>query len=225
MRQKSIPENRSEINRFIELNDKKANGLSAQNRFPEQQEIYQKMVHYLYGLTDIAPLLTEINRLGNESSVVAFHRQQKEFMEMEQGLQQKYMPEIEQMDEAWWKKEAAKLHSLSEEPKNHESGAMYKRLLGSLSLSCYMYSNAALKQGDIVEASKYIEIYRLVDPTNAEHRYMAAKVAALKGDSDAVFAALGQAFELGFSDFGRLKKDFASYQQDERFKKLQQFDK
>jgi dienelactone hydrolase len=220
MKQKSIPENRSEIDRFIEQNDKIASDFAAQNKFPEQQEIYQKMVHYLSGLTDISPLLSEIKKLDNETSVGAFRQQQKELKEMEQGLQQRYLPEIEQMDEAWWKKEAAKLHSLSEEPKNPELGAMYKRLLGSLSLSCYMYSNAALKQGDLAGATKYIEIYMLVDPTNAEHSYMAAKVAAFQGNTDAVFASLIKAIELGFSDFNRLNSDFKSYQNDERFKKL-----
>ncbi|MFZ4548938.1 MAG: hypothetical protein ACOYN4_15925 [Bacteroidales bacterium] len=221
MRQKSIADNRSEINRFNEQNDKIASDLVTQNKLPEQQEIYLKMVHYLNGLTDVSPLLSEIKRLDNETSVVAFHQQQKELKEIEQGLQQKYLPEIEQLDEVWWKKEAAKLHSLSEEPKNPELGAMYKRLLGSLSLSCYMYSNAALKQGDLAGATKYIEIYSLVDPTNAEHRYMAAKVAALQGNTDAVFSALIKAIELGFSDFNRLNSDFKSYQNDERFTKLQ----
>jgi pimeloyl-ACP methyl ester carboxylesterase len=221
MRQKSIPENRSDINLFIEQNDKKANDLASKIKFPEQQEIYQKMVHYLNGLTDVSPLLNEIERLENETSVVAFHQQKKDLKEMEQALQQKYLPEIEQKDVNWWKKETAKLFSLAENPKNPETGAVYKRLLGSLSLSCYMYSNAALKQGNLALASKHIEIYSLVDPSNAEHRYMAAKVAALNGNSDEVFTALNQALELGFLDYSRLDSDFSAYRNDKRFKCLQ----
>ena len=51
---------------------------------------------------------------------------------------------------------------------------------------------------------------------------MAAKVAALNNNADAVFEALNQAFDLGFKDIDRLKSDadFKQYQQDERFKAL-----
>jgi len=112
------------------------------------------------------------------------------------------------------------LHAFTKNTQDLEMASVYKRVLGSLSLSCYMYSNGALKNGDLAAASKYIEIYSLVDPTNAEHRYMAAKVAALKGNSDSVFAALIKAIELGFSDFNRMNSDFKSYQNDARFKSL-----
>ena len=220
MRQKSFPADRSEINRFIEQNDKLANDLSAQNKFPEQQEIYLKMVHFLNGLTDVAPLLAEINRLEKEKTVVAYHQQKQKLMEMEQGLQQKYLPDIEQQDITWWTKESAKLHTLSENAQDPAISAVYKRVLGSLSLSCYMYSSGALEQGNLSAALKYIEIYSLVDPTNAEHRYMAAKVAALNGNGDAVFVELKKAIGLGFVDFGRMNADFKSFQNDERFKGL-----
>ena len=220
MRQKSIPADRMEINRFIEQNDKLASDFANQNKFPEQQEIYLKMSHYLSGITDVAPLQSEIKRLENEKTVVAYHQQQQKLMEKEQGLQQYYLPEIEQQDVKWWAKESAKLHALTKNTQDLEMAAVYKRILGSLSLSCYMYSNGALKNGDLAAASKYIEIYSLVDPTNAEHRYMAAKVAALNGNSDAVFVELRKAISLGFDDFGRLNADFKSLQNDERFKGL-----
>ncbi len=220
IRQKSIPADRSEINRFIEQNDKLSSDFANQNKFPEQQEIYLKMSHYLSGITDVAPLQSEIKRLENEITVVAYHHQQQKLMEMEQGLQQHYLPEIEQQDVKWWTKESAKLHTLSENAKDHEIAAVYKRLLGSLSLSCYMYSSGALKNGDLAAASKYIEIYSLVDPTNVEHRYMAAKIAAFNGNSDAVFVELKKAISLGFVDFGRMNADFKSFQNDERFKGL-----
>jgi hypothetical protein len=82
-----------------------------------------------------------------------------------------------------------------------------------------MYSTGALKNGDLAAASKYIEIYGLVDPANAEHCYLAAKVAALNNESDAVFNELKKAFNLGFKDVARLKSDvdFKRYQQDQRF--------
>jgi hypothetical protein len=222
MRQKAIPVDRAEINSFIEKNDKIAEKLKAENKPAEQQETYIKMMHFIQGLTDVAPLETEINRLAVTKEVIAYHENQKQLLEAEQSLQQKYAPEIQQKNIDWWTTETSKLRTLSEKPGNPDMSAVYKRVLGYLSLNSYMYSTGALKQGDLAAASKYIEIYRLVDPTNSEHRYLAAEVAALNHQPDAMFAALNQAFDLGFKDMKRLNSDadFKPYQQDERFKKL-----
>jgi poly(3-hydroxybutyrate) depolymerase len=222
MRQQAIPDDRSEINRFIEKNDKMAVDFEKAAKPAQQQETYIKMMHYLQGLTDVAPLQAEINRLGSEKEVIAFHEKQKQLLEIEQDLQRKYAPEIQQKDVAWWTAESKKLHTLSEKTENPEMSAVYKRVLGYLSLSSYMYSTGTLKQGDIVAASKYIEIYRLVDPTNPEHRYLAAEVDAINHKPDDMFNDLKQAFDLGFTDMNRLKSDpvFNAYHQDERFNNL-----
>jgi hypothetical protein len=222
MRQHAIPADRNEINNFIEKNDKIANDFAAAGKFTKQQETYLKMAHYLQGLTDVAPLQSEINRLSTEKEVIAYHDQQKQQLEKEQELQRKYSPEIQQQTTEWWAKEAATLHGLSTDPKNSELSQVYKRVLGYLSLNCYMLSTGSLKQGDLVAASKYIKIYSLVDPANAEHAYLAADVAALNHDPDKMFDALTQAFTLGFKDIARIKNDpaFQSYRQDERFKTL-----
>lgn len=222
MRQQAIPENRNEINSFIEKNDKIANDFAAAGKFAKQQETYLKMAHYLQGLTDVAPLQSEITRLSSEKEVISYHEQQKKLLEKEQELQQQYSTEIQQQTTEWWTKEASKLHELSTDPKNIEMSQVYKRVLGYLSLNCYMLSTGSLKQGELVAASKHIKIYSLVDPTNAEHAYLAADVAALNHDPDKMFDALKLAFSLGFEDTRRMKNDpaFVSYLQDERFKTL-----
>jgi hypothetical protein len=222
MRQQAIPENRAEINQFIEKNDKISGDFEKAGKPAQQQEIYIKMMHYLQGLTDIAPLQAEINRLSGKKEVIAFHEKQKQLFETEQQLQQKYAPEIQQKDIAWWTTESKKLHTLSQKTDYPEMSAVYKRVLGYLSLNSYMYSTGTLKQGDLVSATKYIEIYRLVDPTNPEHRYLAAEVASLNHQPEAMFNELKQAFDLGFKDINRLKSDpdFQAYRQDERFIKL-----
>jgi poly(3-hydroxybutyrate) depolymerase len=219
MRKLAIPTVRSELDNFIEANDKIATSMAASGNLPKQQEIYLKMMHYLQGLTDVAPLQAEIKRLSGEKDVIAFHKEQEKLLETEQELQHKYSPEIQQQDVDWWAKETKRLQTLSEKPENPEISQVYKRLLGYLSLNCYMYSTGALKQGDLASASKYIEIYRLVDPSNSEHRYLAAEVAAMNHNPEAAFSLLKHAFDLGFNDIQRLKSDvnFKPYQQDERF--------
>lgn len=222
MRQKAIPAERAEINSFIEKNDKIAGTLALKGQLASQQEMYIKMLHYLQGLTDVAPLQSEIKRLSAEKEVIEYKIQQKQLLELERNLQQKYASEFQSQSLAWWTKEAAQLHSQTEKTQNPGTKLVYQRVLGFLSMNSYMYSGNALKQGDLVVAERFIEIYRLVDPPNAEHRYMAAKVAARKQNPDEVFNALDQAFALGFKDINRLKADadFKPYLEDVRFKSL-----
>ncbi len=222
MRQQAIPDDRNEINRFIEKNDKIADSLVSKGQLTEQLAVYIKMLHYLKGLTDVEPLQAEIKRLSSEKEVITYLKQQQKLFDLEQELQQNYSPELNLKNVDWWKNEAAQLHSLTKQSRKPEENQVYQRVLAFLSMNCYMYANDALKRGNLVSAEKYIEIYRLVDPTNTEHRYMAAKVAALNHNADAVFAALNQAFDLGFKDINRLKSDadFKPYQQDQRFKDL-----
>jgi predicted esterase len=222
MRQKALPADRNEINQFIEKNDKIAGELAADKQFQAQNAVYIKMLHYLQGLTDVAPLQAEISRLSSEKEIIAYQKQQQKLLDLEQELQQKYSPELNLKNVDWWKNEADQLQSLTRQSRKPEVNQVYQRVLAFLSMNCYMYSNDAFKRGNLVSAEKYIKIYQLVDPKNAEHRYMAAKVAALNHNPDSVFSALNQAFDLGFKDINRLKADpdFKEYQEDGRFKSL-----
>lgn len=222
MRQQAIPVERSSINLFIEKNDKIAEEFAAAGNLPMQREQYLKMLHFLQGLTDTAPLQAEINRLSEDKKVFEYNINQKKMLDLERDQQQKYSPEFEAKNVEWWTKESARLHLLTKNPSEPGMNQLYQRVLGFLSMTSYMYSTDALKQGDLVNVEKFIEIYKLVDPTNAEHRYMAAQLAALNHNPDACFIALNEAFKLGFKDINRLKTDpdFKPYQQDERFKDL-----
>ena len=222
MRQKAIPEQRADINAFIEKNDKIASGFETEGKLHLQQETYLKMLHYLKGLTDVEPLRAEIKRLSAVKEVIEYNKQQKDILELEQKLQQEYLPQIPVQSIEWWIKETSRLRSLTQNQAKPELRHVYERLLGSLSMNSYMYCNNALKQGDMSAASRFIEIYRLVDPTNAEHRFMAAKVAAVNRSPDEIFGMLKQAFDLGFKDINRLKSDpdFKPYLQDARIKNL-----
>jgi len=222
MRTQALPTNRNEVNTFIENNDKVAMSLAANGNAAGQQQVYIKMMHYLQNLTDIVPLQSEINRLGKDKNVISYHEKQQQILLAEQELQRKYAPEILRESIEWWTAETRKLRAMSEKPADTDMAPVYSRILGYLSLNCYMLANGALKQGELVPAAKYIEIYRLVDPANAEHRYLAGKVAALNHQTNEALTALEQAFELGFKDNKRLNSDpdFTFLQNEARFRKL-----
>jgi len=222
MRQQAIPADRVYINQFIEKNDQAANKFATEGKLPEQLDIYIKMKHYLQGLTDTAPLDSEINRLSAEKSVLAYREQQQQLFSLEQKLQQEYLPQIPVQSTNWWANETNKLNALAKQTDKPGLSQVYQRVLGSLSMSSYMYCNNALKQRDLDASARFIEIYSLVDPSNAEHRFMAAKLAAMRNEKTGVLNALQQAFAMGFKDTGRIKSDpdFLPYRQDESFKKL-----
>jgi len=222
MRQGAFPVDRNLVNVFIEKNDSYAENLASRKNLPEQQQVYIKMLHYLQGLTDVAPLQKEIERLAGMKEVKEYNEKQKQLLDLENKLQAEYSPEIENNTVSWWTKKAGELHEQADKTSDKSLAAVYNRLLGYLSLNCYMRSTGALKHGDLVGAEKYVEIYRLVDPENAEHRYLAAKIAALKNRNDEAFECLNQAIALGFKDFNSLKSDpdFKLLQQDNRFTKL-----
>ncbi len=222
MRQKAIPEERKDINAFIERNDKIASGFETEGKLHLQQDSYIKMLHYLQGLTDVAPLQAEIKRLSAEKEVIDYRNQQNVLLALEQKLQQEYLPLIPEQSIEWWANEAGRLRALSQNEAKPELSQVYQRLLGSLSMNSYMYCTNALRQKDLSASTRFIEIYRLVDPSNAEHRFMAAKVAALNKDGVGVFEALKQAFDLGFKDINRVTSDvdIKPFLGDERIRKL-----
>jgi Flp pilus assembly protein TadD len=70
-----------------------------------------------------------------------------------------------------------------------------------------MLSNKAIEEGNLVQAEKNLEIYRMVDPTNPEHAYLSAVVAMKNGDEAAAIDFLNQAILLGFNNLARFMQE------------------
>lgn len=222
MRTGKIPTNRSAVNRFIDRNDSLANSPSLAGDPYEQWKVYVKMKHFLQGLTDITALDGIVNQLEKDSSVIQKQKEAEDQLKLEESLRQKYSGLLREPDPDFWKTESARLKSLAEKRSADSKPQVYKRILGFLSLSAYMYSSKSLKQNDLEAAQKYVEIYRLVDPGNSEHRYLAAVIAARKHNREEVLKALAAARELGFKDKARLlaDPDFSDSKSDPEFEAI-----
>lgn len=222
MRQKILPSDRKYIDHFIESKDLVATNFEKQGKLINQLETYSMMSHYLNGLTDISPLNSEIERLKSITSVKEQLKTQKVLQQQEQEMIQKYAIYLQNKDLAFWKTETEKLKNLSEQKPDTALAEVYKRILGHLSLSCYMYSSGLLKQGELVSANHFINLYQLVDPENNEHQYMAAELAMKQHKPEDAIILLKQSISLGFNDKKRLLSDsnFISLHQDKRFIEL-----
>jgi len=219
MRTNHLPVDRGAVNSFIDRNDSLANAYASAGKSYERWQVYEKMQHYLRGLTDVSSLENILTTLAQDNKVIERKKQMEDQLALEDNLRKLYSEKLQNPDISYWQAESVKLRRLSaKQPPDNET-IVYKRILGFLSLSSYMYSNNALKQNLPEAASIYTEIYRLVDPENPEHRYMAAIVAARKGDKDAVFEDLNKAIELGFNEKTRLMSDpdFSGFHTDPRF--------
>ncbi len=222
MRSGKIPTDRSAVNRFIDSNDSLANSPSLSGDPYQQWKVYVKMKHYLQGLTDVTALDGIVSQLEKNPKVLQKQKENEDLLKFEEQLRQNYSGMLREPDPGFWKTESARLKSLADKPAANGKSLAYKRILGFLSLSAYMYTNNSLKQNDLEAARKYVEIYRLVDPDNSEHSYLAAVIAARNHNKDEVIKALSAAIELGFKDKARLLSDpdFTTYQSEPGFKDL-----
>jgi len=222
MRTSHLPVDRNAINRFIDRNDSLDNTFATAGKSYERWQAYEKMQHYLRGLTDVSSLENILATLAQDTKVIERKKQMEDQLMLEDNLRKLYSEKLQNPDLNYWQAESAKLRRLSARQPPDDVTVVYKRILGFLSLSSYMYSNNALKQNLPDAAGIYIEIYRLVDPENPEHRYMAAVAAARKGDKEAAFGYLNKAVESGFKEKSRLlsDQDFTEYHSDPRFRAL-----
>jgi hypothetical protein len=222
MRTGSLAVDRNIINNFIDKESSEAEAAGQKGNLPLQQSILVMMKDYLQGLTDVSPILAEISQLDKEPGMVKHKDDLQALADQESAMQSKYSQAFQNETLAWWEKETSGLKLKSSKEPLDDECRMYKRILGFLSLNAYMFSNSALKQHDLDAATKFVEIYRTVDPGNAEHRYIAASISMMKNNNDQAVLELQDAIGLGFKEFQRLRTDpvFTLLHEDARFKKL-----
>jgi Flp pilus assembly protein TadD len=81
---------------------------------------------------------------------------------------------------------------------------MYKRLLAYLSLAFYSISNQFINNNQNSEATYFVTLYKLADPTNGEAWYFSAIINARNGNSKLAADDLAKAADNGFNDTKRM---------------------
>ena len=107
-------------------------------------------------------------------------------------------------DIPWWRNRISLMGSKYMKGKDPEDTLMNARLKAFLSLLCYSYANAAMKQHSDPEAEKVITIYEAADPPNSEPNYMHAILLASRSENEAATVQLQIAVTKGFADKIRL---------------------
>ena len=99
---------------------------------------------------------------------------------------------------------------------------MNDRIIGYISLACYSFSNNALKQNDLVRADKYLGVYALVDPENADRAFMQACLYARRKNKTGALQSIGEAINYGIRDKAKLESEpsFAWFRNSPEFNAL-----
>ncbi len=193
------------ISAFIAAHDLKINQFKKENDLLKYADENKLVANYLRGISN--------EYLKYESAYNAiiknpvYQQQQKAYsniLQAENNIKSNLAATLQQNnDVAFWQKTISDLNKAAKA--NSDNGAMNKRIISYLSLAAYSFSNRALNTGDNETASRYVNLYKIIDPENSEADYFTAILAARNKNWEAVKAALQMAKKKGFIDEQRLK--------------------
>jgi hypothetical protein len=136
--------------------------------------------------------------------------------------QQELQKEFTEHNEQWWAGKITELNRNAKDVKQLQRSQMNRRLLSYLGFVCYMYSDHALKSGDLANADSYMRIFKMADPKNPDCSYLRAIYGIEKGDNARAISSLREAADAGYSDITQLISDpaFSSLHNDKGFKEV-----
>jgi pimeloyl-ACP methyl ester carboxylesterase len=140
--------------------------------------------------------------LANNPEYVSQRQGQQDLLATEQNTKAEYMQHFQQGDDAYW---TSTINDLQTKSAGHTpTEQMYQRLLAYLSLAFYSISNRLITGNENVQARRFVELYKLADPTNSEAWYFSAILNAREGKAHEAEADLLKADSYGFRDKERL---------------------
>ena len=177
----------------------------------------KKVINFLSGVADVTSFQLSLMSHINTKKFIAAEAADRENLEVETRMKQNYFECLEQKDVLWWHGEISRIRNLG----RTDAG---QRIIGYISLACYSLSSSTLKQGDLKKAEKYLSIYSLVDPDNADRAYLQAGYYALTRNDVGAIQSLREAVNLGFSDKSKLQNDdlFSSIRNSSEFNEVVQ---
>lgn len=173
-------------------------------RFFDAGLVAERASKSLKGVANIQDFENEIKQVRSQPDYQKQLAEVVTTMQKEMGLQNSYISAMSEKDTTWWKSEIRRLQD-STVIKNDR--LINKRMLSYLGLLAYMFSDQAVNEQNIEAAGKYLEIYRLLEPTNSEHFFLEARRRMLMKDPVNAIAFLRLAMVFGFSDLNRIMNE------------------
>ncbi len=204
MRSKQIPADNNFIKNYIAESKKRMDSFVVENNLIKADEECKLSINMLNGLT------AEINFFKQKHASISanpvYQKQLKHAQDLfatEENIKATYQQQFQSGDINYWTKTIADLNEKAKA--KTDEGAMYNRLLAYLSLAFYSISNQLIHANQNDGAEHFVELYKMVDPTNSEPWYFSAIINARKNNSKSTTDDLLKAAENGFNDKDRMR--------------------
>ena len=199
-----LPKDRTYINTYVAASRKRLRAYVMTSQLIKAAQECKLSIAFLDGVSPI-----QLNWFRQQAATLdknpeyAVQRQaQQDLLTTEQNTKADYMQHFQQGDDQYW---TSTIHDLDAKAVGHTAVAqMYQRLLAYLSLAFYSISNQLITGNDDVPARRFVELYKLADPTNSEAWYFSAVLNARAGKGSEAEADLLKADNVGFRDRSRL---------------------
>ncbi|HSY75922.1 MAG TPA: hypothetical protein VK890_03650, partial [Bacteroidia bacterium] len=122
-------------------------------------------------------------------------------------IQKEYLDDLSNKNAAWWQDKVKEIHGIIAKDSTLPIAIQCQRLLSFLSLAVYMGASHSFNSTDDAATAHFLDLYALVDPTNAEHSYLYASMYGRENNPDRALSSLQDAVRLGFNDLRRMQAD------------------
>ena len=148
------------------------------------------------------------NDLKANSEYISQLSRLKTCLTFEINARQPFMNDLMTKDTLWWKNEIKSMNEKITTEQDSYKNDMYRRIKAFWGIACYSLSNRAVKEQNSKTLNKIIPIYGMLEPENPDMLYFSAFPYFWEGNKRATLSLLKKAYDAGFSDMSRLKKDF-----------------
>jgi pimeloyl-ACP methyl ester carboxylesterase len=202
MREKVIPKDNLAISTYVAGSKKRLRAYQLTNQLIKAAQECSLSVSDLDGLSrQVTWFRQQAAALANNPEYLNQRHDQQDLLTTEQNTKAEYVQHFQQGDDAYW---TSTIHDLQTKSVGHTAmEQMYQRLLAYLSLAFYSISNQLITGNDNVQARRFVELYKLADPTNSEAWYFSAVLYAREGKGHEAEADLLKAGTYGFRDKAR----------------------
>ena len=168
---------------------------------------YLKVVNFYWGLTNTVKFEQQLKLLGDNPIMKQVLVKHSKILIQEIEIKGQYANALAEQPAAWWETEAVRMRELIASEDDYVNQCSYLRVMSYLSLVSYLQCDAALKQNELENALRYIDIFSYIDPTNSDHAYFRALMFAKQDLMNEALNSLNRAVELGFDNMSKMNSE------------------
>jgi len=207
MKMKFIPKNDSLIKVVQEQFIKEAERCEKQKNEVAEYFTYKKMLNFIGDMADVGVIAAKVQQLEKSDKISKYLADEEENLEQEMQVEKQFINYLSDKDIDWWTSTISDMRNFIKKDSLAPIAQQNQRLLSYLSLATYMGASQAFKEQNNSSAAHFLDLYKMVDPTNPEHSYLYACMYARANNTDKALNYLEDAIKLGFIDVKRAEAD------------------